>query len=141
MITEHRGLCIVPATPGHITAFDHAAPGLELSLRDGWSFTLMRKKKPVLIAGLLPMLPGTAMAWLVASDLIRRYPVAAAASCRAGLARLRLEHKLHRVQVFIYPGFPTAIRFAEWLGFQYEGTMKKVSADKQDYYLYALTEE
>jgi RimJ/RimL family protein N-acetyltransferase len=50
---------------------------------------------------------------------------------------LQEEFDYQRIQASIAVTDKTAKRFAEWLGFQNEGVMKKYGPDGTDYYRYA----
>jgi len=147
MFTEIRGLKIMPCTPEHIEkipwtdqdpAFEPYARQAMKQCADGDStFALMAPEGVVMCGGLAPVSPGVAYAWLMASELIQRYPLAACAACMEGLAFLAEKQDLHRVQTAIYPAFTKGRIFAEWLGFKFEGVMRRYSPDRRDYYLYA----
>jgi RimJ/RimL family protein N-acetyltransferase len=47
------------------------------------------------------------------------------------------EHKLYRIQASVSVLDLTANRYAQWLGFQKEGIMKKYGPDGTDYVRYA----
>ena len=47
------------------------------------------------------------------------------------------EYKYQRIQASISVKDAKAKRFAEWLGFENEGIMKKYGPDGSDYYRYA----
>ncbi len=44
-----------------------------------------------------------------------------------------------RVEAYVDPEFPQAIKWAEMLGFEREGLMKRFTPSGQDQYLYART--
>jgi len=48
------------------------------------------------------------------------------------------EYKLIRIQAPLRVDFPEGIRFAEWLGLEYEGLLRKYHADHSDARMFAL---
>ena len=60
-----------------------------------------------------------------------------AKAIKKDFARVAKEHNIERVQSAIRKDFKEGQRFAEWLGLENEGLMKKFGFDGTDQYMYA----
>ena len=75
--------------------------------------------------------------WVIATSEMLKHPIAISKAIKKDFARIAKEHNIERVQTAVRKDFKTGIRFAEWLGFEREGLMKKWGFDGTDQYMYA----
>jgi RimJ/RimL family protein N-acetyltransferase len=75
--------------------------------------------------------------WVIATNEMWKYPLATAKAIKKDFARVAKEHNIQRVQTGIRKDFKQGIRFAEWLGLEREGLMRKWGFDGSDQYMYA----
>jgi RimJ/RimL family protein N-acetyltransferase len=75
--------------------------------------------------------------WVIATEDVWNYPLSVAKAIRKDFARVAKEHNIERVQTAIRKDFVQGQRFAEWLGLENEGLMKKFGFDGTDQYRYA----
>ena len=64
-------------------------------------------------------------------------PLGVAKAIKKDFARVAKENNITRVQSAIRKDFKQGLRFAEWLGLEEEGLMKKFGFDGTDQYMYA----
>ena len=75
--------------------------------------------------------------WVIATNEMWKHPLATAKAIKKDFARVAKEHNIQRVQTGIRKDFKQGIRFAEWLGLEREGLMRKWGFDGSDQYMYA----
>ena len=75
--------------------------------------------------------------WVIASSDMWNHPLSVAKAIKKDFARVAREHNIERVQTAIRKDFKQGQRFAEWLGLENEGLMKKFGFDGTDQYRYA----
>ena len=75
--------------------------------------------------------------WVIATSEIWKNPLAVARAIKKDFARVAREHNIERVQTAIRKDYKQGQRFAEWLGLENEGLMKKFGFDGTDQYRYA----
>jgi len=66
-----------------------------------------------------------------------KHPLGVAKAIKKDFARVAKEHNIKRVQTAIRKDFAQGKRFAEWLGLESEGLMRKFGFDGSDQYMYA----
>ncbi len=91
----------------------------------------------VACVGILSMWPGVAEAWCLASPLAGKW---AAGLTRAVLWELHLLEEcrcLHRIQAHVRRGRRDAVRWLEYMGFEFEGLCLEYGSDREHYYRYA----
>ena len=106
-------------------------------VEDKLSFTGLIGKKPIFAAGMKMIWGQVAEGWVIASSEMWNYPLAVAKAIKKDFARVAKENNIVRVQTAIRKDFKEGQRFAEWLGLENEGLMRKFGFDGTDQYRYA----
>lgn len=101
------------------------------------AFTGIVNYQPIFAAGMKMVWGRVAEGWVIATNEIWKNPLAAARAIKKDFARVAKEHNIERVQTAIRKDFKQGQRFAEWLGLENEGLMKKFGFDGTDQYRYA----
>lgn len=106
-------------------ADDLVAPGLSFSgIVDGYV---------IASAGIKPLWKGVGEGWFVASDNMPKKKLSVIKLIRENFDSMIQENNLVRVQAGVRADWLEAKRFAEFLGFEHEGIMRKYGPDGQDY--------
>ena len=105
--------------------------------QDDLAFTGLVGKKPIFAAGMKMVWGQVAEGWVIATQDVWDYPLSVAKAIRKDFARVAKENNIVRVQTAIRKDFKQGQRFAEWLGLENEGLMKKFGFDGTDQYRYA----
>jgi hypothetical protein len=106
-------------------------------VQDHLSFTGMVGKKPIFAAGMKMIWGQVAEGWVIATSEMWKHPLGVAKAIKKDFARVARENNITRVQSAIRKDFKEGLRFAEWLGLEKEGLMKKWGFDGSDQYMYA----
>lgn len=105
---------------------------------EGPAWTLLEGGEPVAIFG-LQTASWQAVAWLVATPAVTRQSwrklVRHARTVRSNLGSAAL----HRVEAHVLAGWSEAGRFAEHLGFTYEGTRRAAGSGREDVQIWGMT--
>ena len=101
------------------------------------AFTGIIGKKPIFAAGMKRIWGSVAEGWVIGTQDVWNYPLSVAKAIKKDFARVAREHDIERVQTAIRKDFKQGQRFAEWLGLENEGLMKKFGFDGTDQYRYA----
>jgi RimJ/RimL family protein N-acetyltransferase len=75
--------------------------------------------------------------WSIISDDARRYPKQLTIVAKSFSDIVAQSLSLHRLQLTVRLDEPRALRWAEYLGFEIEGLMRKYSPDGADTYILA----
>jgi hypothetical protein len=105
--------------------------------QDHLAFTGLIDKKPIFAAGMKMVWGQVAEGWVIATQDVWNYPLSVAKAIRKDFARVAKENNIVRVQTAIRKDFVQGQRFAEWLGLENEGLMRKFGFDGTDQYRYA----
>ena len=105
--------------------------------QDHLAFTGIVNNKPIFAAGMKIIWGQVAEGWVIASSEMWKHPIGVAKAIKKDFARVAKENNITRVQSGIRKDFKQGLRFAEWLGLEKEGLMKKWGFDGSDQYLYA----
>jgi RimJ/RimL family protein N-acetyltransferase len=105
--------------------------------QDNLAFTGMINNQPIFAAGMKMVWGRVAEGWVIATSEIWKNPLGVARAIKKDFARVAREHNIERVQTAIRKDFKQGQRFAEWLGLENEGLMKKFGFDGTDQYRYA----
>jgi RimJ/RimL family protein N-acetyltransferase len=105
--------------------------------QDHLAFTGIVNHKPIFAAGMKIIWGQVAEGWVIASSEMWKHPIGVAKAIKKDFARVSREHDIERVQTAIRKDFKQGQRFAEWLGLENEGLMKKFGFDGTDQYRYA----
>ena len=105
--------------------------------QDHLAFAGLVGKKPIFAAGMKMVWGQVAEGWVIATQDVWNYPLSVAKAIRKDFARVAKENNIVRVQTAIRKDFVQGQRFAEWLGLENEGLMRKFGFDGTDQYRYA----
>ena len=105
--------------------------------QDHLAFTGIVNNKPIFAAGMKMIWGQVAEGWVIATQDVWDYPLSVAKAIRKDFARVAKENNIVRVQTAIRKDFEQGQRFAEWLGLENEGLMRKFGFDGTDQYRYA----
>lgn len=106
----------------------------------GLGYTIEAPEGLVASGGILPLWKGVGEAWVVTSELVEKYPLVFAKTAWRKLYEMMANMRLERAQTTIHKDHAVSQRWAERMGFENEGLMKKYLGG-QDYYRYALVKE
>jgi len=99
------------------------------------AFTCMDEDQPISCGGYDIMWPGVGQAWYLCVKNIK--PMAVRGD-KMKFMELIKDSGLWRVQAPLIAGSKTTVRFAEYMGFEYEATLKKYHMNKKDALMYIL---
>ena len=105
--------------------------------QDDLAFTGLISKKPIFAAGMKMIWGQVAEGWVIATQDVWNHPLSVAKAIKKDFARIAKENNIARVQTSIRKDFEQGQRFAEWLGLENEGLMRKFGFDGTDQYRYA----
>jgi len=105
-----------------------------LSHRNIVAFTLEDEGTVLAVGGVHVMWFGAGEAWVLVSPDCLDVPSSFARYAKRQFDSILQETELRRVQASIHVDDQRAYRFAQWLGFEDEGIMRKYGADGGDYY-------
>tara|TARA_R100000808_G_scaffold19385_1_gene42091 strand:- start:7075 stop:7497 length:423 start_codon:yes stop_codon:yes gene_type:complete len=105
--------------------------------KDIRGYTLFEEDVVLGIGGVHNIWQGVGEAWLLLGKEAFARPKTVARHTVYMFAHMQEEYKYQRIQASISVKDVKAKRFAEWLGFENEGIMKKYGPDGSDYYRYA----
>ena len=148
-LPRKAGVCYIPMVPSHLhymsitesqLPFAKAVSMdamLEMQARLGLAVTALVHGKPVAMFGCIILWTGVAEMWSIISDDARRYPKQLTLVAKGFSDIVAQSLSLHRLQLTVRSDEPRALRWAEYLGFEIEGLMKKYSPDGADTYILA----
>jgi len=153
LIKAPPGIIFVPFLPEHVrhlkieqkdvTAF--GPNGVEDMLawqsKLGRAITVLLRGKPICIWGSVDMWSGVEEAWFVTEEFTRQYAVSMTKVAKLFISLRFQEASLHRLQITVRCDDKRAVRWAECLGFQTEGTMIGYGPDGSDFYIMSTTKE
>ena len=99
----------------------------------GNAYTLFVNNKPIVAGGIFILWQGVAEGWVLANQNIYDVKFLAAKEIKKRTDLLCKKNKINRLQTSVKAEFKTGIRFANWLGLETEGLMKKYGPDGSDY--------
>ena len=105
--------------------------------QDDLAFTGLVNNKPIFAAGMKMIWGQVAEGWVIATQDVWSHPLSVAKAIKKDFARIAKENNITRVQTSIRKDFEQGQRFAEWLGLENEGLMRKFGFDGTDQYRYA----
>ena len=118
----------------HYINVDGDARNLE---QDHLAFTGIVNDEPIFAAGMKMVWGQVAEGWVIATSEMWKHPLGVAKAIKKDFARVAKQHNIERVQTAIRKDFTEGQRFAEWLGLEKEGLMRKWGFDGSDQYMYA----
>ena len=99
----------------------------------GNAYTLFVNDKPIVAGGIFILWKGVAEGWVLANRNIYDVKFLAAKEIKKRTDLLCKKNKIKRLQTSVKANFKTGVRFANWLGLETEGLMKKYGPDGSDY--------
>jgi len=105
--------------------------------QDDLAFTGLVNNKPIFAAGMKMIWGQVAEGWVIATQDVWNHPLSVAKAIKKDFARIAKENNITRVRTSIRKDFEQGQRFAEWLGLENEGLMRKFGFDGTDQYRYA----
>jgi len=134
---------VIPFKTDHLfeveTNFDfpEAAKEAIASHENTDGFTICEDGRVIACGGVHIMWNGVGEGWLVMSTKAYEMPITVA-RCTVKLFKTIMENNdLWRIQASVHSGDNQSLRYAEWMGFENEGIMKKFGPDGSDYYRFA----
>ena len=106
-------------------------------VQDHLAFTGIVNDNPIFAAGMKMIWGQVAEGWVIATSEMWKHPLGVAKAIKKDFARVARENNITRVQSAIRKDFSEGQRFAEWLGLEKEGLMRKWGFDGSDQYMYA----
>ena len=106
-------------------------------VQDHLAFTGIVNDNPIFAAGMKMIWGQVAEGWVIATSEMWKHPLGVAKAIKKDFARVAKENNITRVQSAIRKDFKEGQRFAEWLGLEKEGLMRKWGFDGSDQYMYA----
>ena len=100
----------------------------------GMAFTAVENGYLIASSGVQPLWNGVGEGWFVASSKMPQKKLTIIRMIKDNFDGIINDNSLFRVQAGVRSDWPTAKRFAEFLGFEHEGIMRKYGPDGQDYY-------
>ena len=125
---------IVLEADKHYINVDGNAKNLE---QNNLAFTGVVNNNPIFAAGMKMIWGQVAEGWVIATSDMWKYPLGVAKAIKKDFAKVAKENNITRVQSAIRKDFKEGQRFAEWLGLEREGLMRKWGFDGSDQYMYA----
>ena len=104
----------------------------------GIAVTVLKNKHPIAIWGSYQLWNGVEEAWLITEEVTRSYAVSLCKVAKLYFSLRFQEASLHRLQITVRCEDNRAVRWAKWLGFQVEGTMRGYYPDQSDAYLMSM---
>jgi len=126
-----------------VLAFGPADMGqiLQYQAANGLAVSVLKNRKPIAVFGTVNIWHGVEEAWFLLEEQFRKYPYL---MTRMGKLFIRLKFQddsLHRLQITVRCDDNRAVKWAECLGFQTEGVMRKYGPDGADFYIMSITKE
>lgn len=112
------------------------APAL---LYAGAGFTLLEDDQVVTCGGVIPRWRGVGELWIAVGAAMKNRPLTLVRQTHKVIAMLEVECGFNRLQLHIESDNPGLTRWAEALGFTFEGRMIKYGIDGKDHDLFART--
>lgn len=132
-------LNIQPEQRKELVNTDLVMTGEHLERTSEFAWTVFDPEPPVVIlfcAGLIKLWPGTGELWLICDVQVKNYVQEMYGYCKHLLEHTMDLMYLVRAQTKVQADWQTAIKFAERMGFEREGLLKKFK-DGADYFMYA----
>lgn len=98
--------------------------------------TIFRGAAIVACAGIRPLWPGVGEGWVLTGALVHECPDVFTEIILRGLRWLERNQGYHRIGAHVRCSFPAAAKWAEALGFKYEGLAPAFGIDGGDYLHY-----
>ncbi len=103
----------------------------------GFGWTMKLDGKPIGCGGFQGIGQGIGVVWVMLSDEVRGHGLKLCRFARMATDIAFEEMGWHRIQAAVRCDMPEYQRWAELMGFECEGRLRKAAPDKTDLYLYA----
>ena len=101
------------------------------------AWTMKKDGRPIACGGIVHVGGGIGVVWVQVTDEARGYGLKLCRFARTAVRIVFEDMKFHRIQATVRADRPEYMRWAELMGFECEGLMKKAAPDKTDLFLYA----
>lgn len=102
-----------------------------------YALTILDTGKPVAIFGGFLFIPGVIHFWGLVSEEVKQKPFSFHKTVKKMITYYEKNQKPRRVQIDVKADYEEGKRWAQALGFEYEGTMKRYGVNGEDFHLYA----
>lgn len=110
-------------------------------LSNGRLYTLLSSDGVLLgVIGGVIVWPGVASLGSIFTRAIYDHRIGMVRTTRRVIEAVMEEYSLHRMEMAVKKDYPTGHRWAEALGFQAEGILRKYNSSKEDYVMYGRVE-
>lgn len=107
---------------------------VKLFATEGHAYTALKQGRPVGAAGVMPIWAGVGEAvGFLTKEFREHHPKTLHKSVSWGLAEIQRNFKYHRIQLSVTLGYHVGYRWAERLGFKWEGVMPLYTIDKRTF--------
>lgn len=103
----------------------------------GFGWTMKKGGRPIGCGGFFTISEGVGMVWVILSDEVRGHGKKLCQFARDATQIAFEEMGWHRIQSAVRCDKPEYQRWAELMGFEKEGRLRKATPDKVDLFLYA----
>ena len=109
---------------------------LEQLVKPDTSWTGLIDGKIIAAGGMVELWDHVFEGWVMATADIQKHPIATARIIKKIFNKVMVKYDVHRLQTTVKADYEIGHKFAQWLGLEKEGLMKKY-LDDNDYYLYS----
>lgn len=122
----------------NLMGIDNSDDIIQSQAKMGTSYTAIDNEGNIIaIGGMCIIRIGVGAPWVITSDLFVKYKVWIHKAIKNMAEEAIKIYNLHRLETAIVKEHEVSHRWAERLGFEREGLMRKFDQNKKDYYLYA----
>jgi hypothetical protein len=132
---------IVQCEPKHALLFTKDTESIEANCLKDLSFTALYHGQPIACAGIRPMWPGVAEAWLLLGSEAQDHTIFIFRNTKKYLSDLMAKHNIWRLQAYCRTDHPEAINFLYHTGFKVEGKARGYNPDRTDAYFLSIVKE
>ena len=100
------------------------------------SWTGVIDDKIIAAGGMVELWDHVYEGWIMATADVKKHPIVTARVIKKIFNDVVVKYDVHRLQTTVKANYKIGHKFAQWLGLEKEGLMKKY-LDDDDYYLYA----
>lgn len=105
--------------------------------KNSFVYTVLGPSGPIAVAGIVVLFPGNAEVFSITSDKVKETPVLFHKTILHLLKTHQEALTLHRITMTVLERYEEGHKWAESLGFQREGLMRKYGPDQSNHYLYS----
>lgn len=103
----------------------------------GPSFTILCQGEVMFCAGIIPFFQGTAEAWMMRDNRVSRVAVFLCKAATIFFDKIGPDLRLRRIQILVHLQNHAAVKWAKYLKFTTEGTLKQFGPDGADHLMMA----